>query len=461
MALHLNVLKKVLKSNKEDLILEELNIAFHEIYFGDSRTKVDIFESGAVLEIQARFNRLITKVNPFIPLVVGICKWTGKVDAIENFHEIHGQLICQSEYRANCAVCYSCRQVTFRLDMVEVSIERNRHLFCSSCYNIRQEALNRRRRYISSYSESPLAVLEGFRGAKTIRPYKETIVNKNGRKRILRKNFDLHPTVHNLFLGVELEVVPVGKLDNLEYLEIVSSSVRDFAILKPDGSLAENGFEIVSIPATLSYHRECWNTFFEKTQGILSGWKERRCGMHVHFNLDSLSELTLGKMMVFVNAGINHEFITKVAGREPNTYNERVPKRLSSGKRRLSDNNVYSMRTAILHQHHYSPRSPMRSFPSHYDALSISSHTGGSTAELRIFQSNVKKTGFMKNLDFTVGLLRFCEHASTNNLDYHNFLTWLSNPTNKSSYPYLYSWAVMGNLLKKGKPKRGFDFECE
>ena len=55
-----------------------------------------------------------------------------------------------------------------------------------------------------------------------------------------------------------------------------------FALCKHDGSL-ENGFEIVTAPATLSVHKDRWAKFCEKNYAdSLSSWNTATCGMHVH-----------------------------------------------------------------------------------------------------------------------------------------------------------------------------------
>ena len=84
-----------------------------------------------------------------------------------------------------------------------------------------------------------------------------------------------------LYLGVELEI---DKGDKNEFIERVE---KEEIYFKKDGSLSEDGVEIVSHPATLSYHREKlgWNDIIEIAR--LCDFKSHdagNCGLHIHIN---------------------------------------------------------------------------------------------------------------------------------------------------------------------------------
>jgi hypothetical protein len=99
----------------------------------------------------------------------------------------------------------------------------------------------------------------------------------------------------NLLLGIELEVDQGGK-DNRKakkLLEIINSNEHEkYVYVKHDGSL-NDGFEIVSQPATLDVHLNeiPWRKAFKylKEQGYESD-NTNTCGLHVHIN-----RLFLGK----------------------------------------------------------------------------------------------------------------------------------------------------------------------
>lgn len=90
-------------------------------------------------------------------------------------------------------------------------------------------------------------------------------------------------------------------------------------IVKHDGSL-KNGFEIVSGPAPLDYHREkLWKPFFDwhQEEMILRSHDAAygTCGMHVHVSREPLGWLQIGKMVQFLHAPENYQFVRYMAGR--------------------------------------------------------------------------------------------------------------------------------------------------
>ena len=98
--------------------------------------------------------------------------------------------------------------------------------------------------------------------------------------------------------------------------EMVSTTMNNFALCKHDGSL-NNGFEIVSAPATISALKEGWTKFCEANYSDqLSSWHTGTCGMHIHVDRTSLTPLEIGKLLVFVNGKANSKFMEAIAGRD-------------------------------------------------------------------------------------------------------------------------------------------------
>ena len=220
-----------------------------------------------------------------------------------------------------------------------------------------------------------------------------------------------------IFLGVELEVE--SKEARGPALRRVLKSLDEYCIVKSDGSLnSHRGMEIVSVPATLNAHKNTiWKDFFEDSpHEYLKGWHGELCGMHVHIGRDCMSDLELGKLMVFINSHDNEDFITDIAGRGSSHYCQRDHStKILKGKCNETE---------------------------HYDALSISRHTGGATAELRIFRSNVNKIGFFKNLEFTEAAVRFVKQSSIRGLTVKNFLEFVMRDSERSKYQHLIEYLV-------------------
>ncbi len=241
------------------------------------------------------------------------------------------------------------------------------------------------------------------------------------------------------WLGVELEVEPrlIGDKDaSVDYIMKSYLALKDFAILKLDGSVLNHGFEIVTIPATLNYHREAWGPFFADAAKHLQSWSTGRCGIHVHFNRNALTKTQQGKALIFINSAHNTAFIQEVAGRAAGTYCTR------------SEKNILDASKAMM-----MPQADMAR--THHEALSYSSRTKGATMELRIFRGNVSKRGFFRCLEFTDAMIRFCVETSLRETKHEDFLRWFSQQQVRADYPELTKWlrakgmiTVKSNVIK-------------
>lgn len=96
------------------------------------------------------------------------------------------------------------------------------------------------------------------------------------------------------YFGIELEIDGAGKDDdNAEELLLIANSISDSQMIyiKSDGSL-DSGFEIVSMPFSLDFHKNfCWNEIMKKA--ISHGYRSHQtstCGLHIHVNRSSLGE---------------------------------------------------------------------------------------------------------------------------------------------------------------------------
>lgn len=110
----------------------------------------------------------------------------------------------------------------------------------------------------------------------------------------------------NRFLGIELEV-DRGGYDHNVAREVIDILGDDFVYCKYDGSL-DDGFEIVSHPATLEYHSQVdWGGVFAYLRG--EGYESHdagTCGLHIHMNrkgfgdTDEEQELGISKILFFI-----------------------------------------------------------------------------------------------------------------------------------------------------------------
>ena len=226
--------------------------------------------------------------------------------------------------------------------------------------------------------------------------------------------------------GVELEVLPRAEYSRDYAASLCDEALRGHAILKSDASLGSYGFEIVTSPATLSYHRSTlWDKFFNlkldcgKTAAShVRSWDTHVCGIHVHMTRAALTDLQLSKMLVFYHDPINSSFLSRIAGRTVGIgamYCQASKKKLGIHvKNQCSD---------------------------HHSAITISNRNKGKTAEVRIFRGNATYHGVMRCIEFVDAVAAWCGQNSSNEnkneLSYEKFLLWFNTPSVKSQYPEL------------------------
>lgn len=188
----------------------------------------------------------------------------------------------------------------------------------------------------------------------------------------------------DLWLGWELEVYPAPGHTVASCVMDVRATFGTHCICKADSTIG-GGFEIVSVPATLQWHRQHSVPFLRAMRGRIEGWKHDNAGLHVHVGRKELSPLQIGRMSAFLDHPSNTPFVTKIAGRGQNDYARRALKKLSYGREGIGGQGRYS-------------------------ALNLQT-TRGDTAELRIFRSNVAPLGFLKALEFTHALASWARFA--------------------------------------------------
>jgi hypothetical protein len=287
-----------------------------------------------------------------------------------------------------------------------------------------------------------------------------------------------------LWMGFELEVIPHSYRSEAVYA--VTQALDGRGILKNDGSLSDDGFEIVSLPATLAYHQTGWGeAFFATLAENVRGWSEKSCGMHVHMARDALTPLQIARMQVFVNGdgkGVNNRpFIEKVAGRGATDYCRDFKKQLTDCapvidrhvpiapvnyedgcdcpscqiQREAYQRALEASRGSdvLMHQLRRIRREcdgPLsrvckdRRNTERYQAINLQNDR---TIEFRIFQSNVAQLGFLKNLEFCHACAKFCADAGNTELHTANFLDWLDR--RRGEYPNLVRWAVRENVIAR------------
>lgn len=105
-------------------------------------------------------------------------------------------------------------------------------------------------------------------------------------------------TEEDLYMGVELEVVNNEGTDfetlNDNAEDIAKCFEEGFVYMETDGSLNDEGFEIITQPATLKYHTDIKDGYKSAFKYCINNHLRSHdtnvCGLHVHFNRDYFSD---------------------------------------------------------------------------------------------------------------------------------------------------------------------------
>lgn len=201
--------------------------------------------------------------------------------------------------------------------------------------------------------------------------------------------------------GVENEVVMKdGNWEDLESKAQKTLSVlnrglpkENFAYLKADSSLDEGtgSFEIVTHPATLEVQKERWGEYLKKPPSKLISGDTGCCGLHIHVEKEGLGgDLTIGKMLAFVNAQSNRGFIEAIARRNPSGWANLDPtKTVASVKKPQAGR---------------------------YEAINLKNDK---TVEFRIFKGTLNPKSFVRSLEFVDAVTEFAKPAVHGIQDMH------------------------------------------
>ena len=238
-------------------------------------------------------------------------------------------------------------------------------------------------------------------------------------------------------MGIELEMTS-GDNDSNEAAESVRSRLgSDYCIIKSDGSLPHNGFEVVTSPQGLSVHIEKFKAW--EIDPAYRAWNTGKCGTHVHIDSRGFTQLTLGKFLMFINSSGNVDFIRKIAGRHPSVDDQARsycaaehqsiltnPKKAVKGKS--------GERYRMVNMMNLGAREAKRL------GLSMDNSYNGkyNTVELRIFRASLKKERLLAQIEFTHASVMFCRVASWRDLNGTSFVKWLK--TVAGQYPALTKW---------------------
>lgn len=293
-----------------------------------------------------------------------------------------------SVYGAHDSICDSC------IEYYSYCVDVEEYVHNDSCYfNEETEEY-----YLELPDHGPL------------RSYNTNIFNVYGQKAIIKnKTCPLNGNTKALLFGAELETDSRNGNNAHSITEAIESEIDGWAICKEDSTCT--GPEIVSLPADLASHKTIgWSDICKTLRPIAKGHHGSDNGMHVHISLNAISQLTLGKMLVFVNGPQNNELMGLIA------------------QRRYWENTYCKQNLAMFDKVGKAGKSP---HAGKFHALNVTTKT----VECRIFKSSLLPERILKNIEFCHALVRWCENQSAKNLTSDAFQAYVH--TNRKTYKNL------------------------
>lgn len=223
-----------------------------------------------------------------------ICKQCGATVELSDGEYFDDEFYCNHCLDELTIVCENCGERILREDSIEERI-------CQTCYNedyCRCEGCGQLMRYDDANAYNDCS-------------YCDDCYNNRQHERIEAYDYKPDPIFYGNgqpHYGVELEIDCGGEYDSTakEFDEIANTH-NEHLYFKHDGSL-EDGFEIVSHPATLDYHLHNipWEEIMNRARELkyLSHTAET-CGLHIHVNRAALGdtveeqENTIGRIVYF------------------------------------------------------------------------------------------------------------------------------------------------------------------
>ena len=230
-----------------------------------------------------------------------VCSMCGATLNKENTRSFDGELMCEECYANNVTFCDHCNTEIWR-DSAESD---GQITLCGRCYDNYYSVCQDCGRFLGND--------EGYYDDDSDYYYCRTCYDRLNNNSIRSYSYKPEPLFYgsgSLYMGVELEVDKGGEdNDNAgEVLQIGNSDDKRRIYCKHDGSLYE-GFEIVSHPMSLDYHKNemPWHDIFDKALEL--GYKSHNtesCGLHVHCNRDAFGDTVddqdagIGRVVFFV-----------------------------------------------------------------------------------------------------------------------------------------------------------------
>ena len=213
-----------------------------------------------------------------------VCSICGVHSFSEQLTEFDGKQLCQSCLNIETVVCSHCGKRIWS----DNNQGNNSMPLCQECYD----------EYYTRCSDCDRVIRRSdayYEDDESEDPYCQDCYNTYcNNKSIKDYYFKPAPIFYGegeRFFGMELEVDEAGEDDgSAEAVMNIGNRNKNYIYCKHDGSL-DDGFEIVSHPMTLDYHKNemPWELVLRKVRSLgYTSHQANTCGLHIHVNRNSL-----------------------------------------------------------------------------------------------------------------------------------------------------------------------------
>lgn len=241
-------------------------------------------------------------------------------------------------------------------------------------------------------------------------------------------------------LGVELEV-HCNESRRGTVKAIRQHYSKDSLIMERDGSLDESqGFEIVTRPMGRKEWGEFGPTLLKRLRandvvGFNAPTDEGMYGIHVNLHRRHMTPLAEARIMMFLCADENKEFVKAIAQRAEIYHPE-----INIGALHKADQTIRRIGGKQYDRRYEGSKGQSRYAPKIYGVGKYAPvNWKDNIAEFRIFNSTLNTGSFMKNLEFVWALLAWTKPAAATGSTWKHtdFVAWLNTPANRKEYPNL------------------------
>ena len=211
---------------------------------------------------------------------------------------------------------------------------------------------------------------------------------------------------HQLFIGVELEV------DDGEDANYLCGELEDYEEIycKHDGSLGDEGVEIVSHPCTLDYHMHSLEWAGIMAECIANNYASHNagtCGLHTHVNrtffgtTDDEQDLNIAKVVLLANRFFDSHIVP---------FSRRKHSQLDNWAKKNTIQKIYS----TDNDQTVSQKVKASKNSGRYQAVNLQNKN---TIEFRVFRGTLKYSTFIATLQFVDTICRFAKRIRINDID--------------------------------------------